>query len=132
MLLILCVSPDKDSLSDLASTFAEHNDVGLLWAESSKKALEMASGKAIDLVITDEKIGETTGLKFASKLLSVNPMINCAAVSCLSPEKFHEVGEGLGLMAQLPERPGKEHAEELLKRLRHIKSLVVSVKDSIS
>jgi len=50
-------------------------------------------------------------------------MITCASVSSLSPEDFHEASEGLGLMAQLPIQPGKEHAEELLQRLRYLKNL---------
>ena len=123
MLKLLLVSPDKDSLSGLASALMEHIDVDLLWAESGETALDIASETAIDLVVADERLGDTTGLEFAGRLLSVNPMINCACVSRLSPEKFHEVSEGLGLVAQLPVQPGKEHADELLQRLRHIKNL---------
>jgi CheY-like chemotaxis protein len=123
MLKLLLVSPNKASLSGLASALAEHGDVDLSWAESGEKALEIASDTAIDLVVTDERLGDMTGLEFAGRLLSVNPIINCASVSHLSPENFHEVSEGLGLMAQLPIQPSKEDAEELLQHLRHLKSL---------
>jgi len=123
MLKLLLVSPNKASLSGLASALVEHGDVDLSWAESGEKALEIASDTAIDLVVTDERLGDMTGLEFAGRLLSVNPIINCASVSHLSLEDFHEVSEGLGLMAQLPIQPGKEDAEELLQHLRHLKSL---------
>ena len=123
MLKVLLVSPDKDSLSGLASALMEHRDVDLLWAESGETALDIASDTTIDLVVADERLGDTTGLEFAGALLSVNPMINCACVSRLSSEKFHEASEGLGIMAQLPIRPGKAHAESLLYRLRQIKNL---------
>jgi hypothetical protein len=53
-------------------------------------------------------------------------MINCASVSGLEPEKFHELSEGLGLMDQLPTRPGKEDAERLLRNLRLIKGEIGS------
>jgi CheY-like chemotaxis protein len=122
MLKLLLVSPNKASLSGLASALAEHGDVDLSWAESGEKALDIASDTAIDLVVTDERLGDMTGLEFAGRLLSVNPIINCASVSHLSPENFHEVSEGLGLMAQLPIQPSKEDAEELLQHLRHLKS----------
>jgi len=122
MLKLLLVSPNKTSLSGLASALAEHGDVDLSWAESGEKALDIASDTAIDLVVTDERLGDMTGLEFAGRLLSVNPIINCASVSHLSPENFHEVSEGLGLMAQLPIQPGKEDAEKLLQRLRNLKS----------
>ena len=123
MLTILVASPDKDSLSELESALAEHDDVGILRAESVNKALDLASEKTIDLVIADERLGDKTGLELVSDLLSVDPMITCATVSGLIPKKFHEASEGLGIMAQLPIHPGKEHAESLLDRLRQIKNL---------
>jgi CheY-like chemotaxis protein len=124
MLKLLLVSPNKASLSGLASALVEHGDVDLSWAESGEKALDIASDTAIDLVVTDEGLGDMTGLEFAGRLLSVNPMINCASVSRLSSGNFHEVSEGLGLMAQLPIQPSKEDAEKLLQRLRNLKSLM--------
>jgi CheY-like chemotaxis protein len=107
MLKLLLVSPDKDSLSGLASALVEHGDVDLSWAKSGQSALEIASDTVIDLVVTDEELGDMTGLEFADRLLSVNPMINCASVSCLSSDNFHEVSEGLGLMANCPSNPIK-------------------------
>ena len=129
MIKLLLVSPDKNSLYGLASALVEHADVDLSWAESGKTALEIATDSAIDLVVTDESLGDMTGLEFAGRLLSVNPMINCASVSSLSPEEFHEISEGLGIMVQLPFQPGKEHAEELLQRLKDLKMLMAGVKD---
>lgn len=123
MLAILVASQDKGSLSDLESALTQNDDVCLFRAESVNKALDLASEKAIDLVIADERLGDTTGLELAAGLLSVNPMITCATVSRLTPEEFHEASEGLGIMAQLPIHPGKEHAESLLHRLRQIKNL---------
>ena len=125
MLTILVASPDKDSLSELESALAEHDDVSLLRAESVNKTLDLASEKAIDLVIAGERLGDTTGLELAAGLLSINPMITCTVVSGLTPEKFHEASEGLGIMAQLPIHPGKAHAESLLHRLRQIKNLTI-------
>jgi len=124
MLKLLLVSPDEGSLSGLASALMEHGDVDLSWTESGETALDIVSDTAIDLVVTEERLGDMTGLEFARRLLSVNPMINCASVSRLSSENFHEVSEGLGLMAQLPIQPGKEDAEELLQRLRNLKKLM--------
>ncbi len=124
MLKLLLVSSDKDALSDLASALIQHDDVELAWAESGEIALNIASKTGFDLIVTDESLEDMTGLEFAGRLLAVNPMIHCASVSRLSPEKFHEVSEGMGMMAPLPAQPGKEHAQELLKRLKHIKNLM--------
>jgi len=124
MLKLLLVSSDKNALSDFASALTKHGDVELSWAESGETALQRASTTSLDLIITDEMLADMTGLEFAGKLLTVNPMINCASVSSLSPEKFHEVSEGMGLMSQLPPKPDKTQAEDLLQRLKHIKSLM--------
>jgi CheY-like chemotaxis protein len=132
MLKILLVSPDKGSLSGLASAWTGSGDVDLMWAESGKMALGIASNIAIDLVVTDERLGDMTGLEFAGKLLAVNPMINCASINHLPSEAFHEASEGLGLLAQLPVHPGKEHAEELLQRLKYIKILTAGVQGDIT
>ena len=126
---LLLVSPDKYSLSGLALALVEHGDVDLSWEKSGEAALGIVADTAIDLVVVDEKLGDMTGLEFAGRLLSVNPMVNCASVSRLSPDKFHEISEGLGLMAQLPIQPGKEHAEELLQRLKYLRYLMAGVRD---
>jgi len=121
MLKILVASPDELSLSIFASVMEESDDVELSWVESGKTALEVVSETAFDLVVADEKLGDMTGLDFAEKLIAINPMVNCAAVSSLSGKEFHEASEGLGLLEQLPVNPSKEHAETLLKTLRQLK-----------
>jgi CheY-like chemotaxis protein len=126
MLKLLLVSPDEDSLSGLTAALKEHDDVEFLATESGEKALAIVSKNAVDLVVTDEKLGDMTGLEFARRLISLNPMINCASISSLGPERFHEVTEGLGLMDQLPVCPGKEDAERLLRNLRLIKGEIIA------
>lgn len=121
MLKLLFVSSDKNSLSDLAMALKEYDDVELLTVESGETALSMISKSVVDLVITDEKLSDMTGLAFAEKIILLNPMINCVAISSLPPEEFHAASEGLGLMDQLPVQPGKEDAEKLLRTLRYIK-----------
>jgi CheY-like chemotaxis protein len=123
MLKLLLVSPNKTSLSGVASLLKEEDDVVFSWAESGQKALDIASNSPFDLVVTDESLGDMSGLAFAERLLTLNPMINCAAVSQLPADEFHEVSEGLGLIGRLPLQPDKEDTMTLLNRLRHIKAL---------
>ncbi len=105
----------------MASAWEKSDAVELFWAESGEKALSIISDTLVDLVVTEELLGDMTGLELAERMLSVNPMIHCAAVSPLSSEQFHEASEGLGLLAQLPAVPGKEQAEYLLQRVKHLK-----------
>lgn len=127
-LKVMLVSRDKENLADLAAALIKHDDVALSWAESGESALNKATGATIDLVIADEIIGDMTGLDFAARLVTVNPMINCAVISQLSPEKYHQESEGFGVLAQLPFHPGAEHANSLLQQLRDIKNLMAGVK----
>jgi len=87
---------------------------------SSAAALEKVTGQNYDLMITDENLGDMTGLELAEKVIKINPMINCAAVSSLSHDEFHEASEGLGILMQLPVRAGVAQAKDILKRLREV------------
>lgn len=124
ILKLLLVSLDQTSLSGLETAFMEYDDVELLRANKGKTALDMVSDTSVDLVVADEDLGDMTGLEFATRLLKLNPMIHCSLVSDLSPAKFHEVSEGLGLVAQVPARPGRKDAEDLLVKLKRIKGLM--------
>jgi len=132
MFKVLLVTRSHSDLERLASTLEEYKDVHVSWAASGSQALDMASEAPLDLMVTDEDLGDMTGLELAGRLLRVNPMINCAIVSPLSAEAFHEASEGLGIVAQLPVKPGKKQAEELLNKLKKLKSLEAGFKDARS
>lgn len=123
ILNLLLVSREKGSLSGLASSLKKHNDVVLSCSESGEEALDKISKSPVDLVVTDQHLGDMTGLELVLKMLSINPMVNCAAISSLSHEDFHEAAEGLGLLAQLPPQPGEKEAGALLQQLRDLKNL---------
>ena len=124
---LLLVSSDEFSLSDLASALKKDGDVGVSWAKSGLEALKSVSNSAFDLVITDETLADMTGLELAGKLLSMNPMIQCASVTTLSQKEYHEKSEGLGLMDPLPDQPGEKDAERLLQGLRQIKGCLIVI-----
>ena len=92
----------------------EDNKVQVTWAESGSYALSMLAERDFDLVVTDEDLGDMTGLELIKTVVTQKPMVNCAAISSLSPDDFHEASEGLGILMQLPVNPGYEYAEALL------------------
>jgi len=120
MIHVLLVSSDKDFFIDLASNMGKNVNLNISRANSGGNALSMISVNNFELVVTDESLSDMTGLKFVKKMVLTNPMINCAAVSSLSAKDFHEASEGLGILMQLPPRPGKIHAENLLQYLNKI------------
>lgn len=124
MIKLLLVTPERELFSEFASALEKNDDVELSWASTGHEALEALSVNPVDLVIVNENIGDMTGIEFMKKLLPINPMINCAAVSLLPPEDFHEASEGLGVLVQLPLRPRAAEAKDLLKRMKNIKNLL--------
>ena len=123
MLKLLIVSNNIDNLSEFISSLKENDLNEILSTKMCDTALKLIKDNAIDLVITDEEIGDMSGLDFAKRLIFASPMTNCVAVSSLSEKDFHEASEGLGLMNHLPLNPGRSEAEELLNTLRRIKGL---------
>ncbi len=117
MITILLISSNKDFIP---STSELSDKANILRALSGNEALNIIKDKTVNLVIADESLGDMAGLEFAKKLISINPMINCALVSSLSPKDFHEASEGLGLMMQLPAQPEKQHIEKLLTQVETI------------
>ena len=114
---IILVSPNKDTFSDFEVGLNQNADIEIIHADSGERALKTISDRTVDLVVTDEVLGDMTNIEFAGRLIRVNPMIHCASVSGLSPEAFHEASEGLGIMCQLSVHPGKAEAEILLAKL---------------
>ena len=127
MTKILLVTSEKEPFSKFDRVLKQKDNVELSWAATGQEALEALSDNPVDLVIVNENIGDMTGIEFMKKLLPINPMINCAAVSSLAPDEFHEASEGLGVLVQLPVDPGELEAEDLLKRLKNLKNLTAGI-----
>jgi CheY-like chemotaxis protein len=119
---VLLTSRDEASMSDFRAGL-DKNRVQTAWEKSGSLALARITQENFDLVVADENLADMSGLEFCEKVISQNPMVNLAAVSSLSPADFHEASEGLGIMMQLPVRPGQKQAEKLLNQLTTIMSL---------
>ena len=119
MTQVLFVTADKTNLSDLLLGL-ETPGSAIHWASTGHQALQEIKGNPIDLVVTDEHIGDMTGLALIKQLVKANPMINCAAVSSLSKADYHEASEGLGVLMQLPIRPSKADGEALMAYLKKV------------
>jgi CheY-like chemotaxis protein len=123
MLKLLFVSKHIESFSEFVWALEENDVNEVLVAESGETALKMIKDNAIDLVITDEELGDMSGLEFVRKLILSSPMTNCTAISSLPEKEFHDASEGLGLMNHLPVNPERSDAEDVLRNIRRIKGL---------
>ena len=123
MIKIMLAGRDQSALAVFRSGLAK-SDVHISRAESGGIGLFMISEDNFDLVVADENLGDMSGLDFISAIVSKRPMINCAAISSLPPEDFHEASEGLGILMQLPPNPGQAHADRLLEQLEAISNTI--------
>lgn len=124
MIRIVLVSTEYKSLSGLASGLEKHENFEVSHVDLGATALELVGNKSVDIVIADENLADMTGLQFIERLVMINPLINCAVVSALSSEDFHEASEGLGVFMQLPVNPGEKDADELVALLNKITTLL--------
>ena len=122
MTQLLFVTTDKTNFADL-SVIIETQGGTISWATSGSQALERIGKTAVDLVLADETLNDMTGLDLIKRLVAVNPMINCAAVSSLSREAYHEASEGLGILMQLPPKPVRADGQRLMAHLNQILGL---------
>ena len=119
---LLVVTTNRDHFADLSAGI-QSPDVRLNWSSSGGETLAAIKRQSVDLVLADEDLGDMQGLELIKRLVAVNPMINCALVSSLSPEDYHEASEGLGILMQLPHRPSLADGRRLLDHLDRIRGV---------
>jgi DNA-binding response OmpR family regulator len=126
MLNILLVGKNPEALASLADRLSQSDGIAVSRASSGKEAWDLLGKSKIDVVVTDEKLADGDALPFIKDLTRQQPLINCAMVSSLSPEDFHEETEGLGVFMQLPVNPGAEDAVKMMQLLESISVLLTA------
>lgn len=96
MLSIVLVGKEKASLAGLAGELAAHEKIVVSQVASGREVMEVIDNSKVDVVVTAEDLADGPALPFVQELIKKQPLINCAMVSSLSPEDFHEATEGLG------------------------------------
>jgi len=122
MINVLLASRDKDRFSEMIDAFQQHS-IKVDPVQSGAQALTMADDISYDLLICDEHLPDMTGRVLIEKAITRNPLMNCVAVSTLSPEDFHEEHEGMGVLMQFPLSPATSDVQTLLNHLDKIYSL---------
>ena len=123
---ILLVSKGSASLADLADELIKRKGFDVIQVQSGEEALSLIRENRADVVIAADVLSDGLALPFVQELMREHPLINCAMVSSLSPEDFHELTEGLGLFMQLPLHPGAEEAKKMIQFLDSISALMAT------
>jgi DNA-binding NtrC family response regulator len=121
----IAVAGGKDVFGPEFMMALEKGGARITRLESGSDALAAVSAKTFHLLIADERLGDMTGLELVETVVTRQPMLNCAVVSSLSAEDYHEASEGLGILMQLSTAPGIKEADALVGHLKKIQSLKV-------
>lgn len=121
MLKVLLVTATPGSFAPFAAALRGEGDVITSRTATGAQALHEAAQEPPDLVVVDSNVKDMDARELVSRLIAANAMINTAVVSKLPPEQFHEHFEGLGVLGQLPPRPGWSQALKILGCLRQVK-----------
>jgi DNA-binding NtrC family response regulator len=124
MLSILLVGKNPEVLANFADQLSLREGITVSRASSGKEVWDILGKSKVDVIVTDEKLADGDSLPFVKDLTKRQPLINCAMVSSLSPEDFHEATEGLGIFMQLPVNPGAEEAMKMMQLLESINALL--------
>ena len=117
---IVIVTNDKDKFSSLERGLRGESDCRIVWENSVKGACDAASGAPPRLMIVDEEVDGLSNFEIARQIVLTNALANLAVVSSLSHDDFHEAGEGLGILVQLPPWPGEDEASRLLEAVKQV------------
>ena len=114
---IVLVSSRADTWDDFAATLSHQGQAEVMAARTSAEALSAAREKGPVAMVIDEDLGDMSGIELARAVILINAMIQLALVSDQPEAVFHEATEGLGILMQLPLRPGRQEAVQLSERL---------------
>lgn len=117
---MLLVTPSPANSLHFANSLGAQCGRAVMRAGDCEEALRKVARHNPGLVIVDESLRDLRPLEFIRQLLTKDAFVNVAVLSSLPADQFHEAYEGLGVLAQLPPRPGRKEAAELLAKYRRV------------
>ncbi len=120
MLRILLAGRGMADLASLAAGLKEDRRAELTFVDSAAAAFDSVGRGQIDLAIVGEELVDASPVECITQMVRCNPMINCAMISGMDHDAFHEATEGLGILMQLPPAPSQEDATALLAKVDSI------------
>lgn len=124
MLDIVLAGREHDVLARLGATLCGIGQVGITQVDSAAETLKAVDAGGIDLVVVGQSLADTSPVDCITRLVRQNAMINCAMISDMEQDAFHEATEGLGILMQLPPNPSSDDAAVLLAKIKSLSLLL--------
>jgi len=116
--IILLATSRPEELDVFEKTLAAEKDITVISAATDEALIEAAVRTVPALAVIDQEVNGVDALDIVRRLLQVNAFIYTAVLSDMNEEMFHEISEGLGILAALPTTSGADQARRLLERFR--------------
>jgi DNA-binding response OmpR family regulator len=129
MIKIILVTPSPARYPRFMAGLAQPDRAVLQRTGKGEKALLAARTDRPNLVVLDEQISDLAGPELVRRLLSQDASIGVAVISSRDSEDFQEAYEGLGVLAQLPQNPGLNHARQLLDQVEQLEQAMFFAQD---
>ena len=104
---------------DLERPYCGIGHVGITQVDSAAETLKAVDTGSIDLVVVGQTLADTSPVDCVTRLVRRNAMINCAMISAMEQDAFHEATEGLGILMQLPPNPSSDDATVLFDEIQN-------------
>ena len=124
MLHIVLAGREHDVLARFGATLCGIGQVDITQVDSAAETLKAVDAGGIDLVVVGQSLADTSPVDCITQLVRQNAMINCAMISDMEQDAFHEATEGLGILMQLPPNPSGDDAAVLLDKIESLSSLL--------
>lgn len=121
---IVLAGSDHRGLAGFAAGLAQNGEVEIIGVDTATAVLDAVQSKPVHLVVVGEELADTDPVDCVNRLVRLNPMINCAMVSALTADDFHEATEGLGVLMQLPPNPSGADAVALITKVESLNALL--------
>ena len=121
MFEIVIATDDSDRFGPFVRRLAGEPGWTIAMVRSVEEVRRRASSAPPGLMVIDETVDGVSNIDIARDVIFANAMINLVLVNSLSAEDFHEVSEGLGVLASLPPYPGQDDASRLIEVMKGLR-----------
>lgn len=121
MFEIVIATNDSDRFGPFVRRLSVEPGWTIAIVRSVEEVRRRASSAPPGLMVIDETLDGISNIDIARDVILANAMINLVLVNSISAEDFHEVSEGLGVLASLPPYPGQDDASRLIESMKSLR-----------